>query len=290
MMTAFIQQSSIKQPSTRQSGFSLIELMIAMGLSIAIMAGVTQFMLSSRSTYDFNDEQTRVQENGRIALDIIVKDIRIAGYRNPDNLAIATTNTFVPPSFLTTACMSGAGWANCTADDVTDTAGIASDRIAIQMDPPPDDGSEIDCTGTLVASATNIIANVYYVQRTNGISSLTCRSFNVDLGAWSSAAVPLVDGIDSMHILYGIADINGNVTQYVPLAAVADFNTVRAVRIAILVSSGTVTGTAEAKPRQYALLDSATLTIPDAGNVFTADDQIRHIYSTTVHLNNFETY
>jgi type IV pilus assembly protein PilW len=63
-----------------QRGFSVVELMVAVTLSMILMAGVLSIFASSKVTYLSNEKTARLQENGRMALDMIVRDIRAAGY------------------------------------------------------------------------------------------------------------------------------------------------------------------------------------------------------------------
>ncbi|AMN47266.1 type IV pilus assembly protein PilW [Steroidobacter denitrificans] len=64
----------------RELGFGLIEIMIGMLLGLLIMGGVLSMFTSSRKTYESTDQLSRVQENGRYALNQIVHDLRSAGY------------------------------------------------------------------------------------------------------------------------------------------------------------------------------------------------------------------
>ena len=64
----------------RQTGLSLIELMIALVVGLILMAGVLSIFISSRQGYGVNTAIARVQENGRFALDFIHNDTRMAGY------------------------------------------------------------------------------------------------------------------------------------------------------------------------------------------------------------------
>ena len=61
-------------------GFGVVELMIAMALSLLLLGGVVALFASSRKSYESNDHLARIQENGRFALDIIQRDLRSAGY------------------------------------------------------------------------------------------------------------------------------------------------------------------------------------------------------------------
>lgn len=70
-----------RQPR-RQAGFSLVELMVAMALSIFLIGGVTLTYLSGRATSVETEELSRMQENLRFAADFLVRDIRNAGFRD----------------------------------------------------------------------------------------------------------------------------------------------------------------------------------------------------------------
>jgi len=61
-------------------GFSLVELMVAMSLSLILLGGVIAIFTSSRTTYETNDRMARIQESGRFALDSVVRDLRASGY------------------------------------------------------------------------------------------------------------------------------------------------------------------------------------------------------------------
>jgi type IV pilus assembly protein PilW len=65
---------------TKQQGLSLVELMVAMALAVLLMAGVLSIFQSSKVTYLTNEKTSRLQENGRVALELMVHDLRSAGY------------------------------------------------------------------------------------------------------------------------------------------------------------------------------------------------------------------
>jgi len=44
------------------------------------MAGVIQIFLSAKQAYRLQENLSRLQENGRFAMDFITKDVRMAGY------------------------------------------------------------------------------------------------------------------------------------------------------------------------------------------------------------------
>lgn len=65
---------------TKQKGMSLIELMVAMGLGVFLILGVINVFLSNKDSTQVETSLARLQENGRITLDLMVRDIQMAGY------------------------------------------------------------------------------------------------------------------------------------------------------------------------------------------------------------------
>ncbi|MCX7110433.1 MAG: PilW family protein [Proteobacteria bacterium] len=71
--------SSITAWPHRQRGLSIVEILLAMALSLILTLVVSQIYLGSKQTYLLQEAQSRLQENGRFALQILAKDIRRAG-------------------------------------------------------------------------------------------------------------------------------------------------------------------------------------------------------------------
>lgn len=63
-----------------QRGLSIIEMMITILISSILVLGVMQMFLSTSETSRTNNALSRVQENGRIALEMIATDARRTGY------------------------------------------------------------------------------------------------------------------------------------------------------------------------------------------------------------------
>lgn len=248
---------------SRSRGYTLIELMISVTMGIIMIAVAIQYLVGASGSFNSTETLGRTQENARFALSIISRDLRMAGYSNP-----ASGNR--PGFFYRNDC---GAFSPCTADGGDDNP----DRIAVWLNPPPDDGSEVDCTASAVA-ANDQIANLYYLNTNDeGVTSLMCRGFNVTTGAWVATAQPLVDGIDNMQILYGVKN-NSQISQFVSADAVADWNEVASVRLVLLVSTGLENGTSGLDTRTYELADAPTLELTDTFS--------RRVFSTTVVINN----
>lgn len=68
------------KPDQCQKGFSLIELMISLVLFLLVLAGIFQLFESNRSTYATGEKRADVQQNARVAMDEISRQVRMAGY------------------------------------------------------------------------------------------------------------------------------------------------------------------------------------------------------------------
>jgi len=69
-----------KMPNKKSAGFTLIELMIAIAISVILLNGVLQIFQSSKQSYRVADNLGRTQENARYALDVLAQDIRQVGF------------------------------------------------------------------------------------------------------------------------------------------------------------------------------------------------------------------
>lgn len=77
----------------RCAGLSLVELMVAIAISSILLAGVGNIYVGNKTSYLVAEENARMQENARFALDALAKDIRMAGYRGCDAETTRFANT-----------------------------------------------------------------------------------------------------------------------------------------------------------------------------------------------------
>lgn len=64
----------------RQRGLTLVELMVSMTLSLVLMSGVMVIFQGTKQTSQLQGAMAVIQENGRHALHLLVRDLRSAGY------------------------------------------------------------------------------------------------------------------------------------------------------------------------------------------------------------------
>lgn len=253
-----------------QKGLSLVELMIAITLGSVMLAAATQFLLGDVMSYRLDDDLARIQDNGREALDILIPDLRLAGY---------PPSTLSSPGVTPPAC--GIGTNENSLPCGRNGKGSNSDTLAIQYAPPAT--IDHDCTGTRLNATDGVIVNMYSVADIDGdgVRSLYCRGYSVAKATWLSAPTPLVDGIDALQVLYEVYDPDTDTYSYRSLDRLTPRQVahILAVHVALLVSDGLNKGYGKRKTRRYQLLDSEPL-------VFRDDNHLRRVFSTTVQLNN----
>lgn len=269
-------------PLSSQRGLSIVELLVALVISMLLLTGVIQVFFSSKQTYASNEAASRLQENGRFALEFIAQSARHAGYVEAANSATAAPSPIAAPSA-----------ANCSTPRVCSSqgAGNASDTIGFALQPRIIEGARRDCLGNTlsgITANTDLIINHYeIIPGANGApSALGCRSWNFTKGTGEWVAGPgasaLIDGIDALQIQYGISTTGDrtHANQYVSadrVTALNSWNDVVAIRIAVLANS-VVPVSPPAPARQYVLLDAPPILINDG--------RARQIFTTTIKLRN----
>jgi type IV pilus assembly protein PilW len=77
-----------------QVGFSLLELMVALTIGLLLLSGLLTIFNSAKQTYQWNTQLARLQENGRLAMELLTREIRHTGYwgctgqSTPNNLLV----------------------------------------------------------------------------------------------------------------------------------------------------------------------------------------------------------
>lgn len=67
-------------PKNKERGFTIVELLIAMTIGLIIMAALSSTFFMQRKIYDVQDQVVEMVQNARVAMDMLTREIRMAGY------------------------------------------------------------------------------------------------------------------------------------------------------------------------------------------------------------------
>jgi type IV pilus assembly protein PilW len=243
----------------KQSGISLVEIMIALLIGLFLLAGILQMFSASQQTYRMQSNLARLQENGRFALDFLAHDVRMAGYWG---------------CMSSTSDISGLDGASGTSDTITLHG-------AFELTPTGACASPVDSTnscGSLNCYTDPTSTITYQINTPSGTSSLPDPEITLYRNT-NNTVNPLIEGIEDMQILYGI-DLNTNgVADYYVSANSAwlapEWMKVISVRISLLVVTLDDYLTTQPMPYSY----NGVITTP-------ADHKIRRVFNTTIALRN----
>ncbi|MEQ1816624.1 MAG: PilW family protein [Nitrosomonas sp.] len=237
-------------PKTQQ-GFTLIELMIALTISLVLLLVIGTTFVSSRQAFRVQEDNARIQESGGFALEILGRSIKQAGHAD-------FPFTGFKVEFDGTAITGTAG------------AGTAADTLTIQYDGAIDDR---DCEGNQVTATGNIIQNHFNIDAVN--ARLQCDGTISAAPAAPPSGIELVENVEDLQILYGL-DTNGDqsANQYVALPA--DWDQVVTARVCVLVRSEK---TNIVSAGSYLNCNGAAVAVP-------TDRRLRRAFSATFNLRN----
>ncbi len=80
-----------------KSGFTLIELLIALVLSIVIVGAVYATFNSQQKSFSLTNQKVDMQQQGRAAMNFIMRDLRMAGCLVPNEKALVITDSSTGP-------------------------------------------------------------------------------------------------------------------------------------------------------------------------------------------------
>ena len=246
-----------------QLGIGLVELMVALVVSTILLSGVIQIFISSKLSYRMLDGYSRLQENGRFAVDTLSRNIRLAGYRSD---IWSSEETEFPQTTPGGGVYANNGQVIFGTDDVSDSIEF---RYKGQGS---GNGFIDDCLGSNI-TAGNTVSMIFSITSDN---TLQCQVPGVN-------TQPIVDGVENMQILYGVdTSVPGNrfanrFDSATVVTANSNWGNVVSVRIALLLN--TVNNVSTQNDSKSYDLNGVTIA---AG----ADGLRRHRFMTTINLRN----
>jgi type IV pilus assembly protein PilW len=269
-LSAMKNKFSPPRPSPlRQHGLSLIELLVAMTITMLIVVAASSVYLVARQGFRSNDDNSRSLENGRFAIDILTRNIRMAGSRDFDIAGTNTDRAFEVPGAPGVLPVSGTeGGAN--PDTVSIAYLLGQDVVANAALL-----SATDCLGQSVA-VSRVVVNTFSISADGQLQCSGSGAVNVTL--------PLVGPVVDLQVTYNVdpdpSDLYESpnpspILREVDASGITALTAVRSVNICIDVASFEV-----------GLLEGASFGNNCRNQPFAADRRVHRIYRTTVNVRN----
>ena len=277
----------------QQQGLTLIEIMVALLIGAFLLAGVIQIFIVNKQTYRVQENLSRIQENGRFAMDYLSRYVRLAGYvaddpliGNKDQRSSDKTNiiysTFSPstgPISTPRGPISGPIYGDNNIDLNN------SDSITVRFKADPDDYNPMtDCLGNAVAKNA-IVTNQFFLESNNNQPTLYCdpqhSAGDVSL-ATDDLKQPVIDGIENMQIRYCERLVTDKFRCVTP-NNVTNWNNVKSVRISLLVRSTDDGLVSQPQPYRW---DTDGDGEDDNPLPTPTDRRLRRVFTTTISLRN----
>lgn len=95
-------------PKNKQSGFTLVELLIATTIGLIILVALSSTFFAQHKAYDVQEQIVEMVQTARAAMDMMTREIRMAGY-DPRDTANATITDADAGSITFTQDLDGDG-------------------------------------------------------------------------------------------------------------------------------------------------------------------------------------
>ncbi|MCI0427857.1 MAG: prepilin-type N-terminal cleavage/methylation domain-containing protein, partial [Nitrospiraceae bacterium] len=98
---------SAMRGSTEQAGFTLIELMVGMVVAVIVVAAAFTILTTTSKSLRANEQIVDTQQNARMAMEWLARDLKLAGFGNPGVPIGNCSNSIVPSDQTATGVDSG---------------------------------------------------------------------------------------------------------------------------------------------------------------------------------------
>lgn len=240
----------------RQQGVTLIELMIAMLVSLVLAAGVGTVYLSSKRNYQARDQLSMMNENARVALETLQQHLEHAGYATAAKLPIGNyfyVNGDADPLAGMCGTLGTSSLAGVKASATRDRDGSTQygDMISVRFIGDAslfEDalGNDLDaaCYGGAVAMKDALIYNAFNIATDTDVKDSTGTLIPILYAVGSNAnqfKQPVVNGIQNMQFMYGIdGNLDGTADYFLNATNTTTdglWQRVVSIKVALLVKS-----------------------------------------------------
>lgn len=172
-----------------ERGFTLVELMVTIAIAMFLLGGLITIVQNVRNSYNQQQALVQLQDQQRFAITLLTDVIQAGGYYdNPTgDTALSALPLDVANGFATGQAFTGVQGGAAPA--------TPGDSISVRFRTAINDGI-INCTGgsNTAAGPNQVYINTFSV---NAAGQLQCKLNG-------AAAVPLVNGVASLQVYYGV--------------------------------------------------------------------------------------
>lgn len=148
------------------TGFTLTELMVAMAIGMVVLSAVTTTFMAQARFYNAQEQINEMQQNARGALDVITRELKMAGYK--PNGGTFDGVTYSVSQLMIQADLDGNGGIS--------TSSSANEQITYAYDSTNKRITRKMGTGTVEALADNITAFTFSYLNSSGATTTTSSS------------------------------------------------------------------------------------------------------------------
>jgi len=148
------------------TGFTLTELMVAMAIGMVVLSAVTTTFMAQARFYNAQEQINEMQQNARGALDVITRELKMAGYK--PNGGTFDGVTYSVSQLMIQADLDGNGGIS--------TSSSANEQITYAYDSTNKRITRKMGTGTVEALADNITAFTFSYLDSSGATTTTSSS------------------------------------------------------------------------------------------------------------------
>lgn len=179
----------------RQSGYNLIEVMVALAISAFLLAGLFTIFQGTRKTSDQQTGLSELQDEQRLAMSMISDVVQIAG-----------AFTDATSSAQSVLLADGVNFTNNGQALYGTSAGVTGpDTMTVRFQTASGDGT-LNCNGVGNTSGAQVVYSNTYSIAVNaaGVSQLLCTVQTGIPAAGAGQAVPLVNNVTNMQFFYAV--------------------------------------------------------------------------------------
>ena len=168
------------RPVSRCVGFTIVEVLVALSMVVLILVGIMQVFEPNTLAYPSAPSALNAQRNGRTAMDVLARQIRMAGYF-PENIDTLTANDQANAvEVATNAAIAVAGDLDGTGASSTFLFCVDAGTLRRVHGARGAPGSYTCRNGSVLANGINRLRFAYYDGNNNPVPSTPASVYDLD--------------------------------------------------------------------------------------------------------------